>query len=74
MLGLDPATVPCPMPDLTLCLGVLKHRAHLPAKKTFLRWIFAYVLQFKILKFPEHVCMTVCKGPHNLTSTGPHFS
>ena len=40
------------VPDLPLCLGVLKHRAplargaHLPAKKCFLRWIFAYVVQF----------------------------
>jgi len=72
-----------------LCLGVFKHRATLATgapsfcqKKTFLRWIFAYVVQFKILKFPEHVCLTACvglpdlppSGPHNLTSTGPHFS
>jgi hypothetical protein len=40
------------VPDLPLCLGVLKHRAplawggHLPAKTYFLRWIFAYVVQF----------------------------
>ena len=40
-----------PGPDIPLCLGVLKHRAplarggHLPAN-FFLRWIFAYVVQF----------------------------
>jgi hypothetical protein len=40
------------LPDLPLCLGVLKHRAplakraYLPAKKHFLQWIFAYVVQF----------------------------
>jgi hypothetical protein len=42
------------VPDLLLCLGVLKHRTpltrgvggHLPAKKIFLRWIFAYGVQF----------------------------
>jgi hypothetical protein len=40
------------VPDLPLCLDVLKHRSsltrggpHLPAKKN-LRWIFAYVVQF----------------------------
>jgi hypothetical protein len=43
-----------PVPDLPLCLGVLKHKAplarrggHLPAEK-ILRWIFAYVVQFQI--------------------------
>jgi len=50
-----------PVPDLPLCLGVLKHRAslargaHLPAKKTFLWWIFAYMVQFKI--FWAYVCL-----------------
>jgi hypothetical protein len=61
---------------------------HLPAKKTFLRWMFAaFVEQFKILKFPEHVCLTACVvlpglppfwfGPtgartHDLTTRGKH--
>ena len=44
-----------PVPDLSLCLGVLKHRAPLdraahPSANCFcfiyLRWIIAYVLQF----------------------------
>jgi hypothetical protein len=39
------------VPDLSFCLGVLKHRAplavHLSAKEQIiLRWIFAYVVQF----------------------------
>ena len=67
------------VPDLPLCFGVLP--------KNILRWIFAYVVQFlTIPKFAEHVFMTACvglpglppsgsrKGPHNLTSTGPHLS
>ena len=46
-------------------------------KKTFLRWIFAYVVQFKILKFPKNVCLTVCVSPTGSTSfraknKGPH--
>jgi len=61
-------TIPClslvlydlsPVPDLPLCLGVLKHMARWPGGTTFfLRWIFDYVAQVK--------------GPHNLISTGPH--
>jgi hypothetical protein len=46
-------------------------------KKTFLRLIFAYVVQFKILKFPKNVCLTVCVSPTWSTSfraknKGPH--
>jgi hypothetical protein len=38
------------VPELpALCVGVIKKAqgpvGHLPAKKTFLRWIFAYVVQ-----------------------------
>ena len=65
------------MPDLPLCLGVLKHRAPLDRgpiflpKKLFLRWIFAYVVQLKILKFPEHICLTACVGLPGLPPSGP---
>ena len=47
--------------------------AHLPAKKNqpFLWWIFAYVVQLKILKFPEHVCLTACVGLPGLPPSGP---
>ena len=59
---------------------MLKHKAplagegggHLPAKKTFLRWMFAaFVEQFKILKFPEHVCLTACVVLPGLPPSGP---
>jgi len=46
------ATPLTPVPDLPLCLGVLMRRAPLARgsiflpKKKFLRWIFAYVVQF----------------------------
>ena len=66
------------MPDLQLCLGVLKHMAplargggHLPAKKN-LRWVFAYVVQFlTIPKFPVHVCLTACVVLPGLPPSGP---
>ena len=48
MKGLEFDTPVGSVPDLPLCLGVLKHRApligqgaHLPAPKKKLRWIFA---------------------------------
>ena len=67
------------VPDLPLCLGVLKHRAplargtHLPAN-FFLRWIFAYKMwcNFNILTiptFPQHVCLTACVGLPGLPPT-----
>jgi hypothetical protein len=39
------------VPDLPLCLGVIKHKASLGPQlpvKAFLLWIFAYVVQFYI--------------------------
>jgi len=63
------------VPDLPLCLGVLKHRAplargaHLSAN--FFYDGFAYVVKFKIFKFPEHVCLTVCVDLPSLLPSGP---
>jgi hypothetical protein len=79
--------VRCPLysAGFNIVLGcALAQGPHLPAKKPFLRWIFAYVVQFKILKFPEHDCLcrptestsfrAKSKGPQNLTGTGPRLS
>jgi hypothetical protein len=74
-------TISYSVPDLPLCLGVLKHRTllarrgHLPAKK-FSRWIFAYKMwcNFNILTiptFPEHVCLTACVGLPGLPPSEP---
>jgi hypothetical protein len=76
-------TISYSVPDLPLCLGVLKHRTllarrgHLPAKK-FSRWIFAYKMwcNFNILTiptFPEHVCLTSCVGLSGLPPTEPKW-
>ena len=40
-------------------------------QKNFLLWIFAYVVQFKILTFPEHVCLIACVGLPGLPPSEP---
>ena len=65
------------VPDLPLCLGVLKHRAslargggHLPAKISF---TMSDLIQRNILnipKFLEHACLTACLGLPGLPPSG----
>jgi hypothetical protein len=75
-------TISYSVPDLPLCLVVLKQRAPLArggassCESFFLQWIFAYKMwcNFNILTiptFPEHVCLTACVGLPGLPPSEP---
>ena len=68
------------MPNIPLCLCVLKHRAplargsiFLPQKNVYDRFLLMWC-NLKILtipKFPENVCLTACGGLVDLPPSGP---